>query len=90
MCLGIPGQVIEFLDETDQLAKVEVTGVKRNINVGLVREEGLRVGDWVLIHVGFAMSIIDEAEAATAMEGLQLLGEQFDTEVSEIAASRIE
>ncbi|CAN5344270.1 HypC/HybG/HupF family hydrogenase formation chaperone [soil metagenome] len=90
MCLGIPGQVIEFLDETDQLAKVEVTGVKRNINVGLVRDEGLEIGDWVLIHVGFAMSIIDEDEASTAMEGLQLLGEQFDTEVEEIAASRIE
>ena len=90
MCLGIPGQVVAFLEETDQLAKVEVTGVKRNINIGLVKDEGLELGDWVLIHVGFAMSIIDEAEAARAMEGLKLLGEQFDTEVEEIAGSRIE
>ena len=90
MCLGIPGQVVAFLEETDQLAKVEVTGVKRNINIGLVKDEGLQLGDWVLIHVGFAMSIIDEEEAARAMDGLRLLGEQFDTEVEEIAGSRIE
>lgn len=90
MCLGIPGQVVAFLTETDQLAKVEVTGVRRNINIGLVKDEGLDIGDWVLIHVGFAMSIIDEQEAAQAMEGLRLLGEQFETEVEEIAGSRIE
>ena len=90
MCLGIPGQVVAWVDDTDQLAKVEVTGVKRNINVGLVRDEGLEIGDWVLIHVGFAMSIIDEQEAAAAMDGLKLLGEQFDTEVADIAGSRIE
>ncbi len=90
MCLGIPGQVVAFLEETDQLAKVEVTGVRRNINIGLVKDEGLELGDWVLIHVGFAMSIIDEDEAARAMDGLKLLGEQFDTEVEEIAGSRIE
>lgn len=90
MCLGIPGQVVGFSEETDQLAKVEVTGVRRNINIGLVKDEGLEIGDWVLIHVGFAMSIIDEDEAAHAMEALRLLGEQFDTEVEEIAGSRIE
>jgi hydrogenase expression/formation protein HypC len=90
MCLGIPGRVVDFLDETDQLAKIEVTGVRRNINIGLVKDEGLEIGDWVLIHVGFAMSIIDEDEAARAMEGLRLLGEQFETEVEEIAGSRIE
>jgi hydrogenase expression/formation protein HypC len=90
MCLGIPGQVVSFLDETDQLAKVEVTGVTRNINIGLVRDEGIEIGDWVLIHVGFAMSIIDQDEAAKAMDGLKLLGEQFDTEVADIAGSRIE
>jgi hydrogenase expression/formation protein HypC len=90
MCLGIPGQVVAWVDDTDQLAKVEVTGVQRSINVGLVRDEGLDIGDWVLIHVGFAMSIIDEEEAATALNGLKLLGEQFDTEVADIAGSRIE
>lgn len=90
MCLGIPGQVVAFLDETDQLAKVDVTGVTRTINVGLVRDEGLELGDWVLIHVGFAMSIIDEQEAEQAMQGLQLLGRQYEEEVADIAASSIE
>lgn len=89
MCLGIPGKVVSFLDETDQLAKVEVTGVTRNINIGLVREDGIEVGDWVLIHVGFAMSIIDEQEAEKAMQGLQLLGRQYEEEVADIASSSI-
>jgi hydrogenase expression/formation protein HypC len=90
MCLGIPGQVVAFNEETDQLAKVEVAGVTRNINIGLVRDEGIELGHWVLIHVGFAMSIIDEEEANLAMEGLRMLGEQFDTEVADIAGSQIE
>ncbi len=75
MCLGIPGRVVAFLDETDELAKVEVAGVNRDINIGLVRDDGLQVGDWVLIHMGFVMSIIDEEEAARALGGLELLGE---------------
>lgn len=90
MCLGIPGQVVEFLAETDQLAKVEVSGVRRNINIGLVKDDGLELGDWVLIHVGFAMTIIDEEEAATAMNGLKLLGEQFDTEAADTAGAKVE
>ncbi len=90
MCLGIPGRVVAWVDETDQLARVEVTGVTRNINVGLVRDDGLAIGDWVLIHVGFAMSIIDEHEAAEALQSLQYLEEEFMTEVEEIARSRIE
>lgn len=90
MCLGVPGQVVDFHDDTDQLATVEITGVRRTINVGLVCDEGLQLGDWVLVHVGFAMSIIDEAEAADALEGLRMLGTLFDDEVEEIARSRIE
>jgi hydrogenase expression/formation protein HypC len=90
VCLGIPGQVVDWVDESDMLARVDVLGVTRNINVGLVREDGLELGDWVLIHVGFAMSVIDEDEAALAMDGLRLLGEQFDQEIEEIARSRIE
>ena len=91
MCLGIPGRVVDWVDDSnDLLARVEVTGVTRTINVGLVREDGLALGDWVLIHVGFAMSIIDEEEAALAMDGLRLLGNQFETEVADIAGSRIE
>ncbi|MBA2291802.1 MAG: HypC/HybG/HupF family hydrogenase formation chaperone, partial [Gemmatimonadales bacterium] len=63
MCLGIPGQVVEFMDPTRHIAKVDVSGVRRNVNVALVLPDGLEIGDWVLIHVGVALSRIDEAEA---------------------------
>ena len=89
MCLGIPGQVVEFSADQLHLAKVDVAGVRRNINVGLLEDEDLRVGDWVLIHVGFAMSKIDEVEAARAMEGLELMGQAYEDEVQAVAASRI-
>ena len=67
MCLGIPGQLKEFSDVHEHLARVDVSGVTRIINVGLLEDEGLKTGDWVLIHVGFAMSKIDEEEAALAL-----------------------
>ena len=73
MCLGIPGEVVELLESNQDLAKVSVAGVKRNINIGLLADEGVAPGDWVLIHVGFAMSKIDEEEAQRAMEGLMLM-----------------
>lgn len=81
MCLGIPGQVVEFLPDNDQLARVEVSGVRRLINIGLLEDEGLEVGDWVLIHVGFAMSKIDEEEAAVALASLRLMGSGLDDEM---------
>jgi hydrogenase expression/formation protein HypC len=90
MCLGIPGQVAEFVADNDQLARVSVAGVRRVINVGLLEDEELAVGDWVLIHVGFAMAKIDEAEAERAMEGLRLMGQAYDDEVAAIRESRIE
>lgn len=90
MCLGIPGRVVDWVDDTDLLARVEIAGVARNINVGLVRDAGLGLGDWVLVHVGFAMSIIDEDEADMAMQALRLLGAQFDQEVEDIARSSID
>ena len=68
MCLGIPGQVIEFVDDANDIAKVEVSGVRRNVNVSVVRHEGIEPGDWVLIHVGFAMSKIDEREAEETLQ----------------------
>ena len=88
MCLGIPGQVVEFLDEHEHLARVDVSGVGRIINIGLLEDEGLRRGDWVLIHVGFAMSKIDEDEAQMALEGLQLMGQAFTDEMDALMASR--
>jgi hydrogenase expression/formation protein HypC len=90
VCLGIPGQVVEFVADNADLAKVEVAGVRRTINVALLEDEGLQLGDWVLIHVGFAMARIDEEEARLALEGLQLLGRAFEEEVDAVMTSRIE
>ncbi len=81
MCLGIPGQVVELDPDNEHLAKVDVAGVRRTINIGLVVDEGMSIGDWVLIHVGFAMSRIDEAEADRALEGLRLMGQAYSDEV---------
>ncbi len=81
MCLGIPGQVVELSDEHEHLARVDVNGVGRTINIGLLEDEGMQCGDWVLIHVGFAMSKIDEEEARLALASLQMLGEIYTDEV---------
>ena len=89
MCLGIPGQVVELLEEHDHLAKVAVAGVKRNINIGLLEDEGVGPGDWVLIHVGFAMSKIDEAEAEMALQSLKMMGPAYDEELQAVSESRI-
>lgn len=92
MCLAIPGQIVEILDEELQLAKVEVCGVRRSINVGLVSspEDMIVVGDWVLIHVGFALSKIDEAEAQATLRALEEIGAAYDEEMAELCASQIE
>jgi hydrogenase expression/formation protein HypC len=90
MCLGIPGRVVEFVDEDRQLARVEVAGVRRTIHVGLVSADGLELDDWVLIHVGFALSRIDEAEARRTLEFLEGLGEEYVAELDDMARSRIE
>lgn len=90
MCLGIPGQIVEFVDPTRHLAKVDVSGVRRVINVGLVLPDGLDVGDWVLIHVGFALSRIDEEEAERTTAYLRQLGSVYTDEIEQISESRIE
>jgi hydrogenase expression/formation protein HypC len=81
MCLGIPGQLVELDPDNDQLARVDIAGVRRIINVGLLEDEVLTPGDWVLIHVGFAMSKIDEAEAEQALASLMLMGSGLDDEL---------
>jgi hydrogenase expression/formation protein HypC len=92
MCLGIPGRIVEIIDEDLTLAKAEVSGVRRNINIGLVHydEERIEVGDWVLIHVGFAMSKIDEKEAQATLKALEGIGEEYELELEELKTSRIE
>jgi hydrogenase expression/formation protein HypC len=90
MCLGIPGQIVEVVDETFQIAKVDVSGVKRNVSIALLAEEGVGTGDWVLIHVGFAMSKIDEQEAKETMEALRQMGEAYEEELAMLHQSQIE
>ena len=92
MCLAIPGQVIEIVDETNRLAKVDVAGVHRNVNVGLLDEDGVGVqpGDWVLIHVGFALSQVDEEEAEATLELLKGMGAEYEQELEELKGSLIE
>lgn len=92
MCLAIPGQIVEILDENLQLAKAEVGGVRRNINIGLVHndEERVQIGDWVLIHVGFALSKVDEAEAQATLQALAEIGAAYQQELLELHGSRIE
>ncbi len=75
MCLAIPGRIIDFSSEQPLLAKVDVAGVKRTINIGLLADEPLDVGDWVLIHVGFAMSKVGEEQARDQLTMLAALGE---------------
>ena len=75
MCLAIPGQVVEMDAVQPLLAKVDVGGVRRNVNVGLLEDGELVAGDWILIHVGFALSKIGEAEAQDQLRMLRAMGE---------------
>ena len=75
MCLAIPGRIVEFSAEQPLLAKVDVAGVKRSVNVGLLADELLEPGDWVLIHVGFAMSKVGEEQARDQLLMIKALGE---------------
>jgi len=92
MCLAIPGRVIEIVDESNRLAQVDVAGVQRNVNIGLLDEDGTGVqeGDWVLIHVGFAISQVDEEEALATISLLEKMGEEYEQELEELRASVIE
>ncbi len=92
MCLAIPGRLLEFVDEANRLARVDVAGVVRNVNVGLLDVDGdsAEPGDWVLIHVGFALSKIDEEEAKATRQFLETLGDPWEQELAELAASDIQ
>jgi len=88
MCLGIPGEVVEMPAEGD-LARVDVAGVRRLVNIGLLEGQPLTTGDWVLIHVGFALSKIDEEEARAAMYFLEGIGQAYDDEIKALMESNI-
>lgn len=91
MCLAIPGRVVELLDEGKQLARVEVGGVRRNVNVSLVSDDDqqVEIGDWVLIHVGFALSRIDEAEARRTLQALEEIGAAYEQELEDLRTSQV-
>jgi hydrogenase expression/formation protein HypC len=92
MCLAIPGQIVEVVDDERRLAKVEVAGVRRSVNIGQLDADGVGVaaGDWVLIHVGFAISQVDEEEARATRDLLERMGEDYERELEELKASVIE
>jgi hydrogenase expression/formation protein HypC len=91
MCLAIPGQIVEVVDDENRLAKVDVAGVRRNVNIGLLDGDGgVGAGDWVLIHVGFAISQVDEQEARATRDLLERMGEDYERELEELRASVIE
>ena len=90
MCLGIPGEVIELLADQPDLAKVDVSGVRRLINIGLLTDDPPVPGEWVLIHVGFALSKIDENEAAAAMQFLEGIGQAYEDEIAALRESLID
>jgi hydrogenase expression/formation protein HypC len=75
VCLAIPGKIVELVPESERLALVEVAGVRRRVDLGLLEDEKPVVGDWVLIHVGFALSKISEEDALEQMRILRVLGE---------------
>ncbi len=89
MCLGLPGQLIEITDADRHLAIAEVSGVRRVVNIGLLLndEDDVTVGDWVLIHVGFAMAKIDEEEARSSLEFIEELGSVYDDELAQFGES---
>jgi hydrogenase expression/formation protein HypC len=89
MCLGIPGEIVEILTDHEDLAMVSVEGVKRVVNIGLLEDEPLVPGDWILIHVGFALSKIDEREAKASLEWLTGVGDAYTDELRALAESDI-
>jgi hydrogenase expression/formation protein HypC len=88
VCLAIPGQILEVVDEVNRLARVDVAGVRRTVNIGLLDDAG--VGDWVLIHVGFAISQVDEEEARATRDLLERMGADYEQELRELRESVIE
>ncbi|MGI8937584.1 MAG: HypC/HybG/HupF family hydrogenase formation chaperone [Iamia sp.] len=85
MCLGLPGQIVDVDGVDAHRATVDVSGVQRAVNIGLIVTEGesVSVGEWVLVHVGFAMSKIDEEEARQTLDFVRELGSAYDDEIAD-------
>ena len=81
MCLGIPGQIVEMTDPDAYLAKVNVNGIKRSISVRLLADSGIDIGDWVVVHVGFAMAKIDERESTATLDAVRRMGKAYTDEL---------
>jgi hydrogenase expression/formation protein HypC len=86
MCLAIPGKIVEIVDDANRIVKVDVGGVRRNINVGMLEPQEVQIGAYVLIHVGFAMSRIDEREAEETLRLLRDLG-SYEEEMNQFKGS---
>ena len=82
MCLGIPAQIVEIVDPEAGIAKAEISGVRRDVSIALEPDAG--VGDWVLVHVGFALSKIDEDKARETLALLEQMGEAYERELREL------
>jgi hydrogenase expression/formation protein HypC len=87
MCLGIPAQIVELVDPEARIAKAEISAVRRDISIALCPEA--RVGDWVLVHVGFALARIDEEQARETLALLEQLGPQYEQELDELRAGTV-
>jgi hydrogenase expression/formation protein HypC len=88
MCLAVPGKILDTVDEANHLADIDVAGIRRRVNVGLL--DGVGPGDWVLIHVGFAISQVDEGEALATRRLLEQMGAEYERELEDLKASVIE
>lgn len=90
VCLSVPAQIVEITDPAQQRALVDMAGVRREVSVamlGVDGDDGARVGDWVLVHLGFALERIDEAAAKEILDGLERLGNLYEPEIEEHAAA---
>ncbi|HQR27030.1 MAG TPA: HypC/HybG/HupF family hydrogenase formation chaperone [Nocardioides sp.] len=89
MCLGIPGRLVGTVDADNHLATVDVNGVRRTISVRLLADTGLAEGDWVLVHVGFALAQIDEEEARLTLDQLERMGRDYADELAQFGTTDV-
>jgi hydrogenase expression/formation protein HypC len=89
MCLGIPAQLVEIVDHEAKIAKAEIGGVRRDVSFALLEGEP-RIGEWVLVHVGFALDRIDEEQARETLELFEAMGQAYEEELKTVRASTVD